>query len=39
MKLDHVLIRVANLNQAIMDFKTMGFNTYPGNSKSIVIMQ
>ena len=33
MKLDHVLIRVANLNQAIMDFKTMGFNTYPGNSK------
>lgn len=32
MRLDHILIRVDNLEKAMADFREMGFNTYPGNA-------
>lgn len=32
MRLDHILIRVDNLEKAMTDFREMGFNIYPGNA-------
>ncbi|CAM1373514.1 VOC family protein [Tenacibaculum xiamenense] len=33
MKIDHVLLRVDNLENTMNDFKDLGFRVYPGNSK------
>lgn len=32
MRLDHILIRVEDLEKALADFREMGFNVYPGNA-------